>query len=219
MKICLLSTDRLLFSDKEFENALTCLHFGVSDKKGILKLKKRSVAAESLGSRMALIRLCGDEDFGNIERTENGKPYFSKSDAPFFSLSHTKGIAAAALCDRSDGLVGIDIEVINTDRNLSNIAKRFFDTDELDRYQKCGSPESFYSIWTEKEARVKLFGQNLSDELSKEKSKKESLYFYKYMVNISGTQAILCIASEQEQKEIIFINSEDFEIYGLQNRA
>jgi 4'-phosphopantetheinyl transferase len=217
MKICLLSTDIFLRSDKEFEQALSSLPFGERDKENLLKKKNRVAACESLGARVALMHICGRYDFGTLETTENGKPYFSKSHAPFFSLSHTKGLAAAALCERKDGLIGIDIEIINSNKDLSNIAKRFFYPDELLRYENSKDPESFYSVWTEKEARVKLFGKNLSSELSKKENKKESLFLYKYKVKFAQSYAILCVASEQEQKEIIFINDEDFEIYGLQN--
>jgi len=220
MRICLLSTDTLFLSDKQFENALTALPFGVADKENLRRIKNKRAAYQSLGARVALMRLCGNDSFGDIEKTENGKPYFSKKDPPYFSLAHTKGIAAAVLCAKNEGLVGIDIEIINSDRNLSNIAERFFSPEELERYKKSLSPECFYSIWTEKEARVKLFGKNLSSELSNlSNNERETLYFYKYKVKFLETYAILCVASRQEQKEINFINDEDFEVYGLQNRA
>ncbi len=206
MKICLLSVDRLFTSDSEFDAVLASIPFGEGDKEELRKIKNSSAVRESLGARVALMRLCGKNDFGDIEKNENGKPYFKKSDSPFFSLSHTKGIAAAVLCDKNDGLVGIDVEIINHDRKLSNIAKRFFSPNELERYKKADSPEDFYSIWTEKEARVKLFGKNLSSELTSQE--KETLYFYKYKVRIFDTYAMLCIASSKEQNEIIFINDE-----------
>lgn len=215
MRICLLSTNRLCLSDKEFESAVASTPFGDRDKKELLNKKNKKAASESLGARMALMRLCAQNDFGSIEKTETGKPYFSKSDSPFFSLSHTKSVSAAALCDRREGVVGIDIEVVSENKNFSNIAKRFFSPSELARYQRSESPECFYSIWTEKEARVKLLGKTLSSELSKEE--KKPFYFYKYKVKFSDAYAILCVASLQEQKEIIFINDGDIEIYGLQD--
>lgn len=217
MKICLLSTDGPFRSEEEFERALSSLPFGEQDKEYLLKKKSRASARESLCARVALAKLCGERDLGTFDKTENGKPYFSKKSSPFFSLAHTKGVAAAALCERRDGLVGIDIELLNSDRDLSNIAKRFFDPDELLTYKKDETPERFYSIWTEKEARVKLFGRNLSSELSEKKEQKETLFFYKYKVKFAQNCAILCVACEQEQKEIIFINGEEFEIHGLQN--
>ncbi len=219
MKICLLSTDILSRSDKDLKQALTSLPFGEQDKEYLLKKKNLVAAYESLGARIALMNLCGGYDFGTLETTENGKPYFSKADAPFFSLSHTKGLAAAAICDNSYGLIGIDVEIINTDRDLSRIANRFFDPDELLRYESHTTPESFYSIWTEKEARVKLFGKSLSSELSEKGKTKKNLFFYKYKVKFAQNYAILCIASEQEQKEINFINSENFDIYELQDQT
>lgn len=210
MKICLLSTDDLFLSDIEFNAALSSIPFGERDKEELLKIKNRRSACDSLLARAALRRLCDQCDFGNIEKTGNGKPYFSKKDAPFFSLSHTKGIAAAATCDRCDGLVGIDVEAIRTDRKLNDIADRFFTPEELARYQKDETPESFYSIWTEKEARVKLFGRELASELSN--SEKEALYFYRYKVTFAGTHAILCVAFEKKQEEIIIIKDDGFHI-------
>ena len=217
MKICLLSIDKIFGADEKIENPILSLPFGDRDKNELLKIKNRTVACQSLGARIALMRLCGGSDFGTLEKTENGKPYFSKSNAPFFSLSHTKGIAAAALGERNDGLIGIDLEIINSARDLGGIAKRFFSNDELLRYEQDKSPDRFYSVWTEKEARVKLFGENLSSELSKKETSKETLFFYKYKIKLAQNYAILCVASKQKQKEIIFINDEDFEIYGLQN--
>lgn len=213
MRICLLSTDKLFLSEREFKNALSSIPFGESDKAALRKIKNKRAAYESLGARVALARLCGNHNFGDIKKTENGKPYFEKSDAPYFSLSHTKGIAVAVLCNQNEGGIGIDVEIINTDRNITNIANRFFSPKELKRYNESKTPESFYSIWTEKEARVKLFGKNLSSELSSQKT--NPFYFYKYKIKVSEIHAIICVASEKKQKEIVFINDEDIEIYGL----
>lgn len=219
MKICLLSTDSFFRSDDDIERAISSISFGDQDKENIKNIKNRNALIESLGARVALMRLCGSSEFGAIKKTENGKPYFSKKDAPSFSLSHTKGCSAAALANDNDGYIGIDIEALDTRKNLDNIAKRFFTPDEYSIYQQARTPEVFYAIWTEKESCVKLYGKTLFSEFSQKEESFKKLYFHKYKVKFSEMYAILCVASEREPKEIKFINDEDLEIYELQNRA
>ncbi len=219
MKICLLPTDTELVLGDGLDRAINALPFGDAEQDRLKGIKNPSVARQSLCARIALERLCDCIDYGSIEKDVNGKPYFLNSDAPQFSLSHAQDIAAAALADACEGRIGIDIEAIRTDRNICSIAKRFFSKKELSRFNGCGgTPEEFYSIWTEKEARAKLFGDGLAFELSGQKHDAE-VYYYKYDIRYGQTRAILCVASEHRANVINFIESKEFDIYELQDRA
>ena len=75
--------------------------------------------------------------------------------APGFSLSHTGSWVACAV-SRSTQL-GLDIELLNQDRNLASLAERIFQADELtwlaDRPDRVSA---FYQLWSRREARYKL---------------------------------------------------------------
>ena len=214
MKICLLSTDISLCSD-EFEQKLISLDLGINEEARLKSIKNAESAKQSLIARLALKELCDGIEHGNIARDENGKPYFEIG-AVHFSLSHTKTIAAAVITDKSEGRVGIDVEEIRTDRNTNSIAARFFDPDELDEFKFSDkSFESFYSLWTKKEARAKLFGHGLSVELYGKKSSDKEIYYRQYALRTGTTRAILCVATEQKISEIKFIQDKEIEIYEL----
>ena len=219
MRICLLKIDSKLLSPEYFDSATDALPFGKAEQKRLKAIKNKDVASQSLCSRIALARLCEDSVYGPIEKDGNGKPYFAALGAPHFSISHSEIIVAAALADTCDGRIGIDVEPINTDRNALSIAERFFSPDELSRFKACGGThDAFYSLWTEKEARAKLFGDGLGFELSGN-ARSEKIYYYKYGIRIGQTRAILCVASEHRAEKINFIDlkDKDIEIYELQN--
>ncbi|MBQ8947178.1 MAG: 4'-phosphopantetheinyl transferase superfamily protein [Lachnospiraceae bacterium] len=90
---------------------------------------------------------------------EHDKPYFANRPDICFSLSHTKG---CVLCVISGVNCGCDIERIDrrtgTDE-LLRIAKRVFTDRERDSVTDA---ESFYRIWTRREAYVKYTGEGIA---------------------------------------------------------
>lgn len=219
MRICLLKIGSTLLSPECFDSATDALPFGESERTRLKAIKNKEVACQSLCSRIALARLCGGSAYGPIEKDENGKPYLAAVGAPQLSISHSEIVVAAALADACEGRIGIDVEPVRTDRNVISIAERFFSPDELSRFKACGGThDAFYSLWTEKEARAKLFGDGLGFELSGN-ARGEKIYYYKYLIRIGNTRAILCAASEHRAEKINFIDlkDKDIEIYELQN--
>lgn len=92
--------------------------------------------------------------------TKNGKPYIK--DNPFyFSLSHSGDFAAAAV---SDCPVGIDIEAIGEIKD--SVIKRVCSDEEIS-YIKNTSKDSFYKIWTYKEAYLKMTGDGIGAGLKR----------------------------------------------------
>ena len=119
-----------------------------------------------------------------ITRTEGGKPYFAREDAPRFSISHSEGVCAVAL---SDSDVGIDIQ---GERNsLERISKRYFSSD---------SDADALLLWTQKEAYAKLFDVPLAAVLSSDVSGFASYKFFEYL----GKK--ICVATKSDA-EISFI--------------
>ena len=216
MKICLLPTG-VSFSNDEFERELNALSLGKSEETRLRSIKNRRVANDSLYARIALKKVCNDKACGDLKKDENGKPYFDGG-SPLFSISHTQGLATAAIAEKDEGRIGIDIEILRTDRSVNSIAARFFNSDELSEFKRLnGSFDAFYSIWTKKEARAKLFGDGLAAELTDKHRNDAEIYYYQYGITFGQTRAILCVATEHRANKIKFIESKDFEIYGLQN--
>ena len=194
---------------------LLSLPFGNADRQRLAAIGNPSALLESLSARLALKRLCPDGK--DIAYTERGKPYFTEQNAPAFSLSHTKSISGAALSEDGEGLVGLDIELIGASRRFSLIAERFFTPSELSRFEaQGGSEEAFLAVWTEKEARAKLYGTGLASALS-EQNEGDGLHYYRYLISANGVRAALTAASQYKAKKITFVDCEDFLIYELQN--
>ena len=84
-------------------------------------------------------------DMPDIERVENGKPYFVGAENMHFSLSHTKTHVLAAL---SDGPVGADAETL---RPVKKEHERLFSAEMLKNF-------GYFGGWTLREAVFKLVG-------------------------------------------------------------
>ena len=80
-----------------------------------------------------------------------------------FSLSHTKGLAVAAIT--MGAVVGVDVESIDRRVDASKIGNRFFSSEESAMLHKCKPKhlrEHFFRYWTLKECYIKARGLGLS---------------------------------------------------------
>jgi 4'-phosphopantetheinyl transferase len=80
-----------------------------------------------------------------------------------FNLSHADGLALFAVTEGRE--VGIDLEKIRPDFATSEIAERFFSSEEVQMLRTLPDylqEEAFFNCWTRKEAYVKARGQGLS---------------------------------------------------------
>lgn len=91
-----------------------------------------------------------------LEKKQNGKPYFRKADMPYVSLSHS---GEYAVCAFSDKEVGVDIQE-QKEKPFIQIAKRICHAKE----PMPGNPADFYDLWAVKEACVKCTGEGLSKD-------------------------------------------------------
>lgn len=104
----------------------------------------------------ALKRLYGIERY-SIKTGKHGKPYLEDHPDIFFNLSHCRGLA---VCGISDSEIGTDCELIRP--YSKNAAKKVFSDSEIDFVLKNNAPdESFFRIWTLKEALGKAMGTGI----------------------------------------------------------
>ena len=90
-----------------------------------------------------------------IERTSDGKPYFSNCDHLYFNLSHSGEYAACVLADHE---VGVDIQKVQGAAAVRRIAPRILHAEEA-AYRE--EESMLYRIWTIKEAYVKATGEGI----------------------------------------------------------
>ncbi len=96
-----------------------------------------------------------------LESKENGKPYVSNFENIHFSLSHSRNMILLAV---DKDRIGADIELIEKDN--TNIAKSFFTNSEYNYIIKSENPtKSFYTVWTMKEAYLKMTGDGIVNGL------------------------------------------------------
>lgn len=85
-----------------------------------------------------------------------------------FNVSHAGDVALAAF--GASGRVGVDVELVRDDSDLTAVARRFFGEHEigaLDALSGDAFVAGFYSCWTRKEAFAKALGKGLSFELDR----------------------------------------------------
>ena len=95
-----------------------------------------------------------------------GKPLLDSSHNNYrvsFNLSHSSEIAALAVCAAEP--LGIDIEMIRRTVKFRELAKRYFsqaESDFISNIPESRLQQTFYRIWTCKEAYLKGHGRGLS---------------------------------------------------------
>lgn len=100
----------------------------------------------------------------DIKRTSLGKPYIDN--IPYkFSISYSDNVLVIAIAD-SD--IGVDIEKMDCRKSNKLIVEKFFAENEKDYVrQKVNSRQSFFEIWTKKEAYVKYLGVGIDKNFKK----------------------------------------------------
>lgn len=169
--------------EKNIESFLRNFPFGDSEKSRLLKIKNQEAFRSSLSALRALAELVKPSLPLLIERNENGKPFFRDLPAVSFNLSHSGGIAVAAISDRN---IGVDIEFIRSDIDTEKISKRFFGGLDM-------STEEFFKHWTKKEAFSKMLGTPLAENLSGELT---GDIFKQFEITFNDRRGYLCICSE-----------------------
>jgi 4'-phosphopantetheinyl transferase len=145
-----------------------------------------------------------------VNYNENGKPFVEDL---FFSISHSKNQLVQAFTFL--GELGLDIEFINPNRKLLNLAKKYYHEQEYN-YLKWLKPEDainlFYSLWTTKEAVCKEEGGRLwyylaNNYLNKKNTIVNSIND-KNIIQIDTFQYYSCTLVSEFQNNQVIINHE-----------
>lgn len=133
------------------------------------------VAAHALGRRLLSDWAGGAPQDWRFVVGAHGKPEVSEDSGPGtpsgggrlrLNLSHTRGLAAAALT--LDHPVGIDVEWLDRRVDCLGLGQRFFAEEEcaiLRRQPPQALTPTFLALWTLKEAYVKAIGKGLAQPL------------------------------------------------------
>lgn len=132
------------------------------------------ISAHALG-RVLLSSVAGhDPRSWRFTIRDHGKPeVVSPEGGPRWrlNLSHTRGLAAAALTQEFD--IGVDVENLQRTPDCAALSRRFFapeETDFLNSVPADRELETFLAFWTLKESYVKAIGKGLAQPL-------DSFYF------------------------------------------
>ena len=120
------------------------------------KREREHSCAYSLLDKM--LKEAGLQEYELI-KGQNGKPYI-KQNPLYFNLSHTEGLAVVCI---SDTEIGVDCERIDYDfaSKIVGFSKRYFHENELNFLENNDySPNTFFEIWTKKEAYIKKYALN-----------------------------------------------------------
>jgi 4'-phosphopantetheinyl transferase len=139
-------------------------------KFGSEELRDRFIAGRAT-LRQFLARLLECDGQGLTFRYgEHGKPELDGPQAGrlHFNLSHTGAAALLAVAKR--GPVGVDLEKVRPVWNPQQIASRFFTENEgrkLDTVSDADRSETFFRLWTRKEAWLKATGEGIATALDR----------------------------------------------------
>ena len=127
------------------------------------------IAAHALGRRLLSSWAGNAPDEWRFAVGEHGKPELIRPPGLpdlRLNLSHTRGLAAAALCLGHP--IGIDVEWLGRNPDCAALAQRFFAAAECQVVQdapEAAKLENFLAFWTLKEAYVKAIGKGLAQPL------------------------------------------------------
>lgn len=137
-----------------------------------VELKKK----QFIVSRSALRKILSNSidipnDEVNFYYSEHGKPFIENkynNKAIEFNISHSDQCILIAISMKNQ--LGVDIEKINTEINYESLSKRFFSERENEYFRNIEPDkqlDTFYAIWTRKEAFIKATGQGIAYGLDK----------------------------------------------------
>ena len=206
-----------LFSDSTDEEKATervSQRFGEAQRSRILAKKNRQDRLLSLGGLEALGKIVGQE-CARLSRAELGKPFFADKTLGGLSISHSWEISVAA-CGPCE--IGVDIENIGRDLDFQKLSDRFFSKAERDRLISDGmTAESFYKIWTSKEAYVKYTGEGIGGLRATDGI--ADVIFKRFFVEYNGERYIMSLCTPNDIETEIIVMNGDVAVYEIQSRT
>ncbi|MBQ9112119.1 MAG: 4'-phosphopantetheinyl transferase superfamily protein [Clostridia bacterium] len=218
IKVYILKTEDIRKCD--FAELVNALPFGDAERQRLFAIGNSKHKWESLGGLEALARLCremGMKGELDIERSPTGKPYFRSLPSTGFGISHSHGIAAAAVDTAGHGELGFDVEVINESYDFAGISNRFFTEDEKRLLDKKGNTsECFFRLWTAKEAQAKSDGRGLSALLGKDYAPADGIHLWQRIIETDGKRLCVALCRKNQIRSVkIYTDGEDS--YEIQN--
>jgi len=122
-----------------------------------MSLKRKKLLNQLLANHLGV-----EPDTILIETTEHGKPFLVQPNPSlYFNTSHCDDVFLVAIGQTP---IGIDIEKMDDRVDYLSVAQQFFTEQECQHIHLSENPErSFYQLWTQKEALLKLEGKALKD--------------------------------------------------------
>ena len=127
-----------------------------------LKPREITAAAHSVLVRLLIAYANLDAPPG-IARSERGKPYAPSLPGFDFNLTHAREQVLVAVAREQP--VGIDLERIDREIEIDDIARRYFSPAEADAIEALAAERkltAFLRLWTCKEAVLKALGEGIS---------------------------------------------------------
>ena len=98
----------------------------------------------------------------NLSLDFNKKPYLASHPYLFFNISHSEDYAVIAISNKK---IGIDIEYMSEDFKYTELLPDIFDNNEIVSIENsANTKETFYTLWTRKEAFVKALGKGIDED-------------------------------------------------------
>ncbi|MDJ0519440.1 MAG: 4'-phosphopantetheinyl transferase superfamily protein [Trichodesmium sp. MO_231.B1] len=119
--------------------------------------------------------------------SDRGKPYLTDTSI-LFNLSHSQDLALYAITQVNS--IGIDLEYIRPMNDAENLAKRFFSHQEYNLISQLPpqkQQETFFKLWTCKEAYLKATGDGLAGGLEKVEISLNPVEFFSINQDIKET--------------------------------
>lgn len=124
----------------------------------------RCILADAL-LRRALVQ-CGFTDPPELAQSVHGKPFVRNADGFHYNLSHS---GKWVVIGYGGAPLGVDVERIDSDRDHTALARRYFTADENTFLLAAPDPGEralrFTRIWTAKESYIKYLGTGLATPL------------------------------------------------------
>ena len=153
-----------LYDDEAFREYYGNLSGYRREKTDRLKIRKDKNL--SLGIGILINRFLEDnfgicEHFVRYSELKNGKPFFADFSNIHFNASHSGDVC---ICTFSENNTGCDVERLSENKQLRQIAGRFFSEKEQACFKTASESfaESFFRLWTLKESYLKFTGEGLS---------------------------------------------------------
>jgi phosphopantetheine--protein transferase-like protein len=153
---------------------------------GSARRRQQYLCGRSLLRRMLQDRTGEPAISHQLTTTESGKPVCI--DGPAISITHAGDRVACGVAE--DGDIGIDIELMAEQRDISRITRKFF-SEEESSWLETQTKDRFFMLWVLKEAYVKATGRSIFGGINRLRCKVEPPHID--IISMSDRMRSLCL--------------------------